>query len=156
VALEEGDGDRFRDRHHLEGGDRLLGHLHAAQPRRDAAIADEPDRLVRPLLEEIGEGVDEWRRRAVVILGRDDDVSVAARDELAPPAGVLALILLKSRVVGLIHEREVDLGEIHLLDLEASMLARPIQKPLRHIRTAPPFADTRDDHLQSPHSASPD
>jgi hypothetical protein len=49
---EKGEGDGFVDRHHAERGHDLLQLLNRPGARRHAAVEDETDRLVEPLLVE--------------------------------------------------------------------------------------------------------
>lgn len=48
----------------------------------------------------------------------------------------------------LVHERETDLGQVHLLDVETTMAGSNVHKPLAECLTHPSGSGAGDDHLQ--------
>jgi hypothetical protein len=50
-------------------------------------------------------------------------------------------------MVGLVHERQVDLGKVEDLDIKPAVAPRPLGEPLADRQPDAPRAGTRDDDL---------
>ena len=89
----------------------------------DAAVGDEPQRLVAPLVVQEVQRVLQGRGIGVVVLGGDEDEGVRRIHPRAPAAGVVAGVAAQAGVVGLVVEREGQVGEVDDLDVEGPDVA---------------------------------
>ena len=147
----EGDGQPFEQGHHLQRGENRLDPLNGAQAAGDAAVADQPHGLVRPLVVQVVEGVLQRCGVSVVVLGHHDDKRVRGVGRGAPVLGVLVFVAAQPGVVGLVHERQVQLGQVDHVDLETTVFDRPVGEPLGHGQTDPAGTGAGDDDMQLGH-----
>ena len=80
-------------------------------------------------MEEVDRVLDR-RRVAVVVLRQDHHERVRAVDACTPILGVLLGVLAQARVVGLVEERQLDLGEVRHVKLKHAMGLRTADEPL--------------------------
>ena len=129
--VDERDGNGFGQRRHLQGRDDLLDHLRGPRPGGDTAVADEAHRLVLPFPMQVVDRILQWRGEAIVVLGHDEDEGVGRVDHGAPRLGVPVRVAAQAGVVGLVHERQVELGKVHDLDVEPAVRDGALAEPLR-------------------------
>jgi len=88
------------------------------------------------------------RVESVVVLRDHEDERIGPLDGGTPVFGVLVNVLAEPRVLRLVEHRQVDLGEIDQLDVEAAMGDRALVNPAGDRRADPARAGTGDDDLQ--------
>ena len=147
----EGDVHGRGDGHHPQHRDDGLERLHRARARGDAAVGDETDGLVGPLPVQVVDRVLDRRGVAVVVLARDEHEGVGRVDRGAPSSRVLLRVLAQARMVGLVQERQVPLGEVGDLDVEPVVHADALDEPLRDGEARASGTGRGDDHGQRRH-----
>jgi hypothetical protein len=60
---------------------------------------------------------------------------------------VRVFVLAEPRVARLVEERQGDLGEVDLLDIEAAVAARLLEEPAVDVRALSALAGAGEDHL---------
>src|SRR6266567_2393965 len=117
------------------------GHLHLRQHQTQlldrarstgAAVADEASRLVVTLGEQKIDRVLERAGNAMVVLGRDENVGVKRGDFGGPYFGVRFTILPHYWWHRLVEERQVEVFDVHELELGVSTLLCDFVNPFSH------------------------
>ena len=148
MRVDERDVHRLQHRHHLQRGEDLLQHLRGPGPGRDPAVADDPGGLVLPFPVQVVDGVLQGRVEPVVVFRGHEDERVRALDEGAPVLGVLVDVLVQPRVVRLVEDRQVQLGQVRHLDVEAAVLPGALGDPVGDGGCHPAGAGAADDDPQ--------
>jgi hypothetical protein len=114
----------------------------------DAAVADDARWLVVPFVVQVVDGVLGGGVDAVVVLRDHEDERVGAVDHRAPVLGVLVDVPAQPRMIRLVEDRQVQLGQVGDLDVEVIAAPGPVDNPVGHSRTHPAGAGAADDDLQ--------
>ncbi len=83
-----------------------------------------------------------------VVLRDHEGERVGAGDRRAPVLGVLMDVTAQARVLRLIEERQVHLGQVDQLDVEAAVRDGTPAEPLGHRQADPSGPGAADDDLQ--------
>src|SRR2546423_10027974 len=115
------------------------GHLHLRQHQTQlldraraagAAVADEAGRFVGPLCKQKIDRVLERAGGSMVVLGRDENVCIEAADLSGPRFGVRFTVLPHYGRHGLVEERQVEIFDVHELELGVAAFFRHLIDPL--------------------------
>jgi hypothetical protein len=128
--------------------------FHRSCPAR-AAVADEPGRLVVPLGEEEIDRVLERAADAVVVLRRHEDVAVEGSDLRRPLLRVLLGVLTLRRRHRLVEQRQVEIPDVHQLELGIGPLPREIVSPPRDGLADAPGTCASNDDCELEHGSFP-
>src|SRR5206468_11584411 len=106
----------------------MLDRAHSA----NAAVANEASRLVVPFGEQKIDRVLERAGNSVIVLGRDENVTVEVVDLRGPRFCVRLAILSHGRRHRLVKEREVEIFDVHEFELSIAAFFRDFVDPLRY------------------------
>src|SRR5437764_1494248 len=103
---------------------------------------------------QIVDRVLERGRIAVVVLGRDEHERIGSGYAHAPVLGVLVGVLAQAGVVWLVEYRQVELGEVDDVELEATVAASTLHEPVRDRKPRTTGTRGADDDAQAGHSCA--
>src|SRR5882724_5094920 len=128
---KHGEQDLVTNGGHLDLGQhqtQLLDRAHSL----NAAVANEASRLVVPLGKQEIDRVLERARDAMVVLGRDENVSVERADLGGPYFGVRLTVLPHGRRHWLVEKRQVDVFDVYEFELGVAALLRDLVNPFTY------------------------